>query len=89
MDVGTGPPAASCLLLADRSQALLEGMQCLLRSKFEAVVTVSDEPSLMESARCLVSSLVVLDLGLGSDGLGVVRRLRQMRPDQKLSLIHI
>jgi len=37
--------APSCLLLADRHQGLLEGIQGLLGSMFAAVVTVTDEPS--------------------------------------------
>ena len=86
MDCPQGP-AASCLLLADRSQVLLEGLQGLLRLKFESVVTVRDEASLMESARRLLPSLVVLDLNLGDDGLGVLRRLRRLRPDQRIILL--
>lgn len=79
--------APSCLLLADRHQGLLEGIQGLLGSMFDAVVTVSDEPSLMEGIRRLQPTLAVLDLGLSPDGLGALRRLRQAHPEQRVVLL--
>ncbi len=82
-----GVPEPSCLLLADRHHGLLEGLQGLLGSRFEAVVTVSDEPSLREGARRLHATLAVLDLGLAPDGLGVLRRLRNECPEQKIVVL--
>jgi DNA-binding NarL/FixJ family response regulator len=81
------PALPSCLLLADRHQGLLEGIQGLLGSMFEAVVTVSDEPSLREGARRLHATLAVLDLGLAPDGLGVLRRLRNECPEQRIIVL--
>ena len=90
MDSATFPALTpSCLLLADRHQGLLEGLQGLLGSRFEAVVTVSDEPSLMEGVRRMQPTLAVLDLGLTPDGLGVLRRLRQLHPDQRIVLLSL
>jgi len=77
----------SCLLLAERHQGLLEGLQDLLGSMFSAVVTVSNEASLVEGVRLLQPALAVLDLGLASDGLGALRRLRALRPEQKIILL--
>ncbi len=87
MTSGRDEASASCLLLADRHQGLLEGIQGLLGSMFEAVVTVSDEPSLMEGVRRLQPTLAVLDLGLSVDGLGALRRLRQAHPGQRVVLL--
>ncbi len=84
-DPATAPP--SCLLLAERHQGLLEGIQGLLGSMFAAVVTVSNEASLVEGARLLQPALAVLDLGLATDGLGALRRLRELRPEQKVILL--
>jgi DNA-binding NarL/FixJ family response regulator len=82
-------PAPSCLLLADRHQGMLEGIQSLLGSMFAAVVTVTDEPSLAEGVRRMQPTLAVLDLGLSPDGLGVLRRLRQLRSEQKIVLLSL
>ncbi|HTY43433.1 MAG TPA: response regulator [Thermoanaerobaculia bacterium] len=79
----------TCLILADRHQALLEGLQGLLRSRFDAVVTVSDEESLREAVRRMAPALVVLDLGLAADGLGALRRLRELRGDQRVVLLSL
>jgi DNA-binding NarL/FixJ family response regulator len=79
----------SCLLLADRHHGLLDGLQGLLGSRFEAVVTVSDESSLMEGVRRMQPTLTVLDLSLSPDGLGVLRRLRQLRPEQRVVLLSL
>jgi DNA-binding NarL/FixJ family response regulator len=77
----------SCLLLAERHQGLLEGIQGLLGAMFAAVVTVSNEASLVEGVRLLQPALVVLDLGLTTDGLKTLRRLRELRPEQKIILL--
>lgn len=89
MDSASEPSGKTCLLLADRHQALLEGLQGLLRSRFDAVVTVSDEESLREAVRRMAPTLVVLDLGLAADGLGVLRRLRQESAGQKVVLLSL
>jgi DNA-binding NarL/FixJ family response regulator len=84
-----GPRTATCLLLADRHRVLLEGVQGLLGSRFDAVVTVSDEKSLLECVRWLHPTLAVIDLDLAPDGLGVLRRLREQRPDQRLIVLSL
>ena len=79
--------SSNCLLLADRHLGLLEGIQGLLGSMFSAVVTVTNEASLIEGVRLLQPALAVLDLGLTADGLGVLRRLRDLRPEQRIILL--
>ena len=83
------PASASpnCLLLADRHLGLLEGIQGLLGSMFATVVTVTNEASLVEGVRLLQPAMAVLDLGLAPDGLGAIRRLRELRPEQKIILL--
>jgi DNA-binding NarL/FixJ family response regulator len=81
------PVSPNCLLLAERHQGLLEGIQGLLGSMFEAVVTVSNEASLVEGVRLLHPALAVLALGLTTDGLNTLRRLRELRPEQKIILL--
>jgi DNA-binding NarL/FixJ family response regulator len=77
-----------CVLLADRHHGLTEGIRSLLGTMFEAVVMVSDEPSLQESATRLQPAVTVVDLSLTqADGLGVVRRLRARCPDLKMILL--
>ena len=85
-----GPSARpSCLLLADRHQGLVEGIQGLLGAMFQVVVTVSDEASLIEGAERLQPGLAVLDLGLSRDGLGVLRHLRERCPQLKVILLSL
>lgn len=79
--------SSNCLLLADRHLGLLEGIQGLLGSMFAAVVTVTNEASLVEGVRLLRPALAVLDLGLSPDGLGALRRLRELRPEQRIILL--
>ncbi len=81
------PASPSCLLLAERHQGLLEGIQGLLGSMFTAVVTVSNEASLVEGVRLLRPALAVLDLGLASGGLETLRRVHELRPEQKILLL--
>ena len=83
------PGRPSCLLLADRHQGLVEGIQGLLGAMFEVVVTVTDEASLLEGAERLEPGLAVLDLGLSREGLGVLRRLRERCPGQKVILLSL
>lgn len=56
---------------------------------FEAVVTVSDEYSLIEVATKVAPTLAVLDLALAPDGLAMVRRLRASCPNQRVILLSL
>jgi DNA-binding NarL/FixJ family response regulator len=68
-----------CALLADRHHGLMEGIRGLLATKFEAVVMVSDEASLLEGASRLSVALAIVDLSLmRGDAIGLVRRLRAL-----------
>src|ERR1700735_5042997 len=75
---------SGCALLADRHLGLVEGVRGLLETEFEAVVVVGDEVSLFESARQLHVAMAVVDLSLGRDGLGLIRRIRSYFPRLKL-----
>jgi DNA-binding NarL/FixJ family response regulator len=77
-----------CVLLAHPNHGMSEGVRGLLATTFEAVVMVSDEVSLLESARRLQSDLAVIDLGLSrGDALDLVRRLRGLFPAMKMIIV--
>ena len=79
-----------CVLLADRHYGLTEGVCGLLKTAFDAVVMVTDEDSLLESARQLQPVVAVVDLSLtpGSN-LQWVNQLRFLCPELKLILLSI
>jgi two-component system secretion response regulator SsrB len=80
----------SCALLADRHQGLSDGVRSLLESTFDVVLMVADERSLLETVERMPVKLAVIDLSLSrSDGLGMVRRLRQRFPALKLIAISV
>jgi len=85
-----GNAMAKCAILADRHHGLSEGVRSLLRTMFETVVMVADEPSLLESASRLEPALVVADLSLGrKGGLAWVSRLRAGSPGVRVILISV
>ena len=53
-----------CVLLADKHHSLSEGIRALLQRQFDAVATVVDEASLVESAARMQPDVVVADLAL-------------------------
>jgi DNA-binding NarL/FixJ family response regulator len=77
-----------CALLADRHLGLAERIRSLLETEFEAVVVVSDEVSLFETARQIDVALAVVDLSLTrGGGLQLIRRLRARFPELKLIVL--
>jgi DNA-binding NarL/FixJ family response regulator len=79
-----------CALLGDRHHGLSEGIRGLLQTRFDVVVMVADEPSLMEALGRLDADLAVVDLALsGEDGLQLLQRLRERFPGLKLIAISV
>lgn len=79
-----------CVLLAGRHHGLSEGVRGLLETAFNAVVMVADEVSLFESATRLSATLAIVDLSLAQgEGIGLVRRLRQLCPQLKLIVVSV
>ena len=80
----------SCVLLADRHQALSEGVRGLLETAFGTVVMVADETSLLEGARRLQPDVAVVDLSLARhSGLDWLRALRARCPEVKVIVLSV
>ena len=80
----------NCVLLADRHHGLAEGVRGLLKTRFEAVIMVADETSLLESAGRLRPTLAIVDLSLArGDSLGWLHRLRERCPTLKVIVISV
>jgi DNA-binding NarL/FixJ family response regulator len=68
-------------LLADSHSPMLEGVRCLLEKKFESVVMVADENSLMQAAEKLQPNLAVVDVSFPLTTRGhVVATLKERFP---------
>src|SRR5688572_4577475 len=77
-----------CVLLADRHHTLSEGVRCLLQRQFEAVVTVTDESSLVESAVRMHPNVVVADLSLTKgECYGWLRQLLARCPESRVIVL--
>jgi len=77
-----------CVLLADRHHTLSEGIRVLLQREFQAVVTVADEASLLESAARMQPSVVVADLALTQgESFGWLRRLLARCPELRVIVL--
>lgn len=84
------PSTANCVILADRHYGLAEGVRGLLGSVFDAVIMVSDETSLLESAERMQPSVVVVDMSLvGCARLDWLGRLRARCPAIKIIIISV
>lgn len=79
-----------CVLLADPHHGVSEGIRGLLTTKFDAVVMVADEVSLLEAADRMESDLAVVDLALSrGNSLELVRRLRRRFPRMKIIIVSL
>lgn len=79
-----------CVLLADPNHGMSEGIRGLLATKFDAVVMVADEVSLLQVAGRMQSDLAVVDLALSrGNALELVRRLRGGFPEMKIVIVSL
>jgi DNA-binding NarL/FixJ family response regulator len=79
-----------CVLLADRHHDLTEAVCGLLKTAFDAVVMVTDEPSLLESAKRLQPAVAVVDLSLApGTSLDWVKQVRSLCPNLKIILLSV
>jgi len=77
-----------CVLLADRHHNLSEGIRGLLQRQFQAVVTVADEGSLLESALRMQPTVVVADLALTQgESFGWLRRFLERCPGSRVIVL--
>ena len=78
------------VILADRHQAMLEGIRSILETVFEVVVMVSDEGSLIESLEKINPDVVVADFSMPmTGGVGVVRCIKKIKPEMKVIILSV
>jgi DNA-binding NarL/FixJ family response regulator len=83
-------PRLSCVLLADRHHALVEGVRGLLETAFGSVVMVADEASLLDAAERLAPDVAIVDLSLARDsGLAWLREVKQRCPQVKVIALSV
>lgn len=77
-------------MLADRHSGVTEGIRGLLATRFEIVVTVADQASLLESAVKLDPVLAVVELTLArGERLAWLSRLRAACPTTKVIVLSV
>ena len=78
------------VIVADSHSQILEGVRSLLEERFESVVMVADENSLLQTAEKLRPDLVVVDVSLPTTGSkNVVAVLRERYPELRLIALSI
>ncbi|RZU02421.1 response regulator [Rivibacter subsaxonicus] len=81
---------SNCVLLADRHHGLRDSVRGLLETEFDTVFMVATESALLEGARRLNPTVVVLDLSLSHGDLdGLLQRLGTCAPGAKLLLLSV
>jgi DNA-binding NarL/FixJ family response regulator len=80
----------SCALLADRHNALIEGVRDLLETTFGTLFVVADAKSLLDGVVRLRPTVVLVDLSLAPpDGLSLLRLVRELSADSKLLALSV
>ena len=80
----------SCVILADRSVGLTEGVRGMLETMFESVVIVANVTSLLESAARLQPEMAAVDVSLAHDGgLYWIGEMRKRCPEIKLIALSV
>ena len=78
------------VLVADSHSPMLEGVRSLLEERFESVVMVADEMSLLPTAEKLQPDLVIVDVSFPMTGTkNAVAVLRERFPDIRLIALSI
>jgi DNA-binding NarL/FixJ family response regulator len=78
------------VIIADRSQDLLEGIRGLLETVFDSVVMVADTGSLVDAVKRLDVDLVVMDQSLyAKQGLNVIKAIKSVLPGVKVIVMSI
>jgi DNA-binding NarL/FixJ family response regulator len=80
----------SCVLLAEPHHGLAEGTRMLLRTRFDAVVMVADESSLLETAERVRPMLLMVDLVFAKKEVArLISRLREASPGSKVIVVSV
>jgi DNA-binding NarL/FixJ family response regulator len=75
----------SCVVLADKSLGMMEGVKGLLEAEFDSVIMVSDRKSLISTITGMLPDLVVVDISLpGGRGINLARMIREKNPGLKI-----
>lgn len=78
------------VLLADRHSPMLEGIRSLLEERFESVVMVADESSLLRTTERLGPDVAMVDVSFPlTGGRNVIAVLRDRFPELKLIALSI
>jgi DNA-binding NarL/FixJ family response regulator len=78
------------VLLADSHSPMLEGVRSLLEERFESVVMVADESSLLPTAEKLQPDLVIVDVSFPMTGTkNAVVVLRERFPEMQLIVLSV
>jgi DNA-binding NarL/FixJ family response regulator len=80
------------VVLADSHSPMLEGVRSLLEARFEAVVMVADESSLLRALQKVGPEIAVVDLSfprIDANSGNIVAVLRERFPDLKLVLLSL
>jgi len=81
---------SSCVLLADRHHGLRDSVRGLLETEFDTVFMVANETALLEGAKRLNPTVVVLDMSLsGGDLSGLIERIGVRAPGAKVVLLSV
>ena len=80
------------VVLADSHSPMLEGVRSLLEGRFEAVVMVADESSLLHTVEKVRPGLAIVDISfprIDPNNGNIVAMLRERFPDLKLILLSV
>ena len=79
-----------CVLLADRHHGLRDSVRGLLETEFDTVFMVANETALLEGAKRLSPTVVVLELSLSDGDLrGLLERIATNAPAAKVVLLSV
>ena len=80
----------NCVLLADGHSELAEAVRGLLETAFKAVLTVTNEGSLLEGVNRLRPDVAIVDLSLAQNrSLGWLRAVRERCPEVRVIVISV
>jgi DNA-binding NarL/FixJ family response regulator len=78
------------VILADSHLTVLEGLQELLESTFEAIMMVVDEKSLFRVVDRTKPDLVIIDLSLSaSSDINIISKFRSLYPELKFIILSV
>jgi DNA-binding NarL/FixJ family response regulator len=78
------------ILIADAHAVVAEGLESLLKNKFNIVGVVHDARSLIDTAQATQPDVIVTDISLpGLTGLDAIRRIREVQPQSRIVVLTV